>query len=569
MSDEPRWALLSADTDRTQDYVFESARLPEIRGASRQLDDLNVQITEMVKDKGGKVILAGGGGLLAWVTPDVADDLVLQIEAAYPQKTTIATITADWRGVTAQMREQGYPPAPEAPFGSLVRWAGTWLRRKKERRTSTPFLEALPHVERCRSCQIRPAHPEYSYPNWPLCKVCHDKRIYTGRDLWFRDFQAYLDKSQALCDRYYQGEEPFPRFDAEHEQARWTSQDLNEMGQACAARPGYVGLIYLDGDGMGEAFEQADTEQAYKALSNAVRQAAESAVMDALARCLHPAWVIPSPARREVCKDPPEDDLKHGRMRIHPFDIITIGGDDVLLIVPADVALQVAVQISRSFQDRVRDQLQPADVPEEFKARTYTMSGGVVLAADHNPVRVLRDLAQELKDEAKKARKQAQAGEGYIDFLVLKSADMVERDVRWMRKQYPYQIEVPDIRPLCLLGRPYPASVLGALWRELTRLHDGGFPNSQMAQLAESLLRGRHESTLFYLYQRARDSKGHFVHLDGVLRAVQGGSVQNPTPWTRWPGADHRYSFQTALWDIAELYGFVGSSQCLWEEADD
>ena len=79
MSDEPQWALLSADTDRTQEYVFESAKLPEIRGASRQLDDLNVQIGKMVKNEKGEVILADGGGLLAWVPLDVAADLVLQI----------------------------------------------------------------------------------------------------------------------------------------------------------------------------------------------------------------------------------------------------------------------------------------------------------------------------------------------------------------------------------------------------------------------------------------------------------------------------------------------------------
>ena len=152
---------------------------------------------------------------------------------------------------------------------------------------------------------------------------------------------------------------------------------------------------------------------------------------------------------------------------------------------------------------------------------------------------------------------------------MLKSADMVERDVHWLRKRYPYRLEVSDGRPLCLLNRPYPASVLRDLWLELEILCEEGFSDSQMAQLAESLLRGRRESTLFYLYQHARDSKGHFEHLDDVLRVVQGGNVQNPTPWTRWPGADHRYSFQTALWDIAEVYSFVGSSQCLWEATDD
>jgi CRISPR/Cas system-associated protein Cas10 (large subunit of type III CRISPR-Cas system) len=223
----------------------------------------------MVRDKAGEVILVNGGMLLAWVGPDIAKELVPQIEAAYPQKTTTVTITADWREVT------------EAPFGSLFRWAGTWLRRKKESRESVPFIEALPHVERCRSCQIRPAHPEYldRYPDWPLCKVCYEKRAYRGRDLWFCDFQAFLDENQPLSTRYYQGKKPFPQFDAEREQARWTPQDLDEIGQACTTRPGYVGMIYLDGDGMGEVFENVPTREAFEDLSKAIRDAATSAVM--------------------------------------------------------------------------------------------------------------------------------------------------------------------------------------------------------------------------------------------------------------------------------------------------
>lgn len=387
--------------------------------------------------------------------------------------------------------------------------------------------------------------------------------------MWFRDFQVYLDQNQPLRDRcYYRGETPFPWFEAEREQARWTPQDLSEIGQACIIRPGYVGLIYLDGDGMGEMFEQVLTEKAYMALSGAVRDAAEAAVMNALACWLHPAWVVPSPARRMVGEEPSEDELKDGRMRIHPFEILTIGGDDVMLIVPADVALPLAVQISLMFQEDVRTRLELADLQEALETRSCTMSGGVVLAADHNPVRVLRDLARELKDEAKRARNRVQASEGYIDFLVLKSADMVERDVGRMRERYPYELEVPGAKPLRLLHRPCPASTLGDLWRALTELHESGFPNSQMAQLAESLLRGRRDSTLFYLYQRARDSKGLFTYLDDALHVAQGDEAQNPIPWTQWRGADARYSFETALWDIAELYSFAGRSLCSWEGAD-
>ena len=590
MSDEVQWALLAADTDRTQDYVFESARLPEIRGASRHLDDLNEDIGRLAENRGGEVILCGGGGLLAKVPQQVAASLAREIEAIYPHETSVATITADWRPITQEMLDVDDPKNPSAHFGSLLQWAGTWLRRRKESRESVPFLESLPYVERCRSCQIRPAHTAYLevYPDWPLCRICHDKRDYRGRDLWFRDFQTYLDRNPKLRDHYYQGGEPFRRFDAEREQARWTPQDLGEIGEACSARKGYVGFIYLDGDEMGHAFEKVPTPEACRSLSNAVGKAAREAVMTALG-LLHPAWVHPSPVRRSVDEQPEPEQLDaHGRMRIHPFDIITVGGDDVMLIVPADQAVPVACTISQKFQEMVQVRMAQEDALQELRDHPYTMSGGLVIASDHNPVRVLRDLASELKDIAKreckrdkakreseqdKARrecKQDKAEEGYVDFLVLKSADMVERNVRQMRNRYPYLVEAPGTRPLNLLGRPYPVSVLGTLWREVGALREKArFPNSQMNQLAESLLQGRRESTLFYLYQRARDKRGYFAHIDRLLLEVQGSEARDPIPWVDLSGTDTRYSFQTVLWDVAELYGFVPGDPVLREESND
>jgi len=595
VSDESKWALLAADTDRTQDYVFESARLPEIRGASRQLDDLNQKIREIIeeRDPESNVIFANGGGLLALVSPDKAPVLTCEIEALYPSKTTVATITADCRPITPEMLEQGYPPNPQAPFGALVRWAGTWLRRRKESKPVHPFVESLPHAHRCASCQTRPVNPITLsfYPDWLLCDVCLAKRHYIGRDFWFQAFQDYLDdpKHSEQCQSYYGSQRPFPSFrekaeDGDRLLTRWTPQDLSEIGAACVARPGYVGLIYLDGDEMGHAFEQVPTSEAYTSLSNAVYQASEDAVMSALSQ-LHPAWVHPSPARPDDEKPLVEQMDEQGRMRIHPFEIITIGGDDIILIVPADKVLSIAYTISQTFQARLCELLAGAALPQTLKEQPYTMSGGVVLASDHNPVRVLRDLAYELKDIAKKERKEREregkereekeqreikASEGYIDFLVLKSADMIERNVRQMRKRYPYCLEEVGAKPLCLLGRPYAASVLKVLWCELEALRkDGKFPPSQMNQLAESLLQGRHESTLFYLYQRARDKKGYFAYMDRTLVAVQGSDARNPTPWVSWSGTDHRYSFRTVVWDIAELYDFVPGGAIVQEASND
>jgi len=536
LNDEQALALLAADTDRTQDYVFESARLPEIRGASRQLDDLNHRIKALTQtalaqssDSRCRVIYAGGGSLLALVPAAVAPQLAREIEALYPRETTTATITADWRPVTAEMLAQGYPPRPGAPFGSLVQWAGTWLRRRKESHLHHPFVVAAPHTERCASCNRRPADPAtLGQVQGLLCGVCRAKRQYAGRDTWFR--QVELARTGVSAP----------------DLTPYLPQTLGEIGQASRGRPGYVGFIYLDGDGLGRVLETLPTAEAYTAVSQAIESAARTAVFGAL-RDLRPTEV-----RREAGVSG-----AGGNARVYPFEILTIGGDDVMLIVPADLAIPVACAISRVFESEMQKQLATAPVPQAVKSAHYTLSGGVVLSDDHNPVRFLRDLAQELQDSAKAARKATGANEGYLDFLVLKSADMLEQDLEALRGRYPYTLERPgEVRPLRLLGRPYSAATLQALWEGLGQLRKAHFANSQMQQLAQALLSGQHEATLFYLYQHARDRESYAV-LDGVLKAVQGGGPNDPPPWIQITAADRDYDFQTALWDISELYAFV------------
>jgi len=522
-------ALLAADTDRTQDYVFESAKLPEVRGGSWLLDDLNLnRIPTLFRDHGlagtfvdsdppGEIVYTGGGGLLALVPAEGAEALAHAIEAEYPGVTGAATITADRRPVTPAMVINGYP---DGGFGGLVRWASNWLSRRKEGKPFSPFYEALPHAARCQSCHVRPAHKTL-FSDAPgggrlICPVCERKRL--DRSLWFDKYQKCYN---------VRAERP---------------QDLSEIGQASQRRKGYVGFIHLDGDRLGDLMFTFRQPLEYRDFSVRIAAAVENAVMEALHHYLSPTEVTGSEARREVG----QAHLVGKPVVIHPFEIITIGGDDVWLIVPGDVALPIAAAISNTFSQNAPRR------PNDKKP--CTLSGGVVIADDHNPVRVLRDLAKDLAREAKCAHGEAKADVGYIDFHIFKSADMLDRKVSKLRQNYPYTLPAGE-KSLRLLGRPYPADVLSALWLALQELREYDFPTSQMHQLAEALLLGRHQSSLFYEYQRVRDKEGHFNRLDDALAVVQDTREIDPTPWQKL--CDDRYSHQTALWDIAEMYEFV------------
>lgn len=532
-------ALLVADTDETQAYVFESNKLPEIRGASLKLDSLNQQIGDLVRDLGPdhQVIYAGGGSLLAEVPATSAPTLAAQIERLYPTETGAATITAAWRPL---------PADGTAHFGDVVTWAGHWLRRRKEGKAAPPFFETLAHQSRCPSCQKRPASHRDPIP-W--CEVCYAKRQTQRRATWFNSFTAFLDKNADLRRRYFGSQIA----DAEY------PQDLTELAAASRGRRGYVAFLYFDGDGIGTLLQAAATRQAYKTLSSRLSEITKKAVFTALATHLQPAQVQGSGSRAEIG----QPHLEGKDILIHPFEIITIGGDDVMLIVPAHVALPIAIQMGELFSEELTSAVAPLGIKRD---KPETMSGGIVIAESHTPIRILRDLAHQLQDEAKKLV------DGGLDFHILKSSDMPASKIETLRESFPYLLEKREKgKDLRLLARPYTYPRARTLWQGLLALEKDRFPTSQMHLLAESLLDGRASATLFYEYQkqrhqsRAARASGPYATMQQLLTDLPGNppdgqpGVSDPLPWHR-AQPDDSFLYATSLWDIAELYDFVPST---------
>lgn len=531
-------ALLIADTDATQSYVFESNKLPEIRGASRQLDDLNQEIGRLVtKQPGNQLIYAGGGGLLALVQSAQAADLVEEIEQYYPARTGVATITVDWRPLPEEYQDD--------LFGSFLTWGRHWLNRKKESKEPPPFIEALPFQMRCRSCQKRPAAAQYlqKLPDWPICSICYGKRTYTQsrRYAWFTRFEKWLEKQPE-----YNAHQEY-RYHVNQKQKPNYPQAIDEIGNASHSANKYPALIYLDGDHIGQILKKLEKRVDFRKFSRQMQEITRVTVYHALATYLQPTRVAVSDARLEV-----EPRYALGdEVLIHPFEIITIGGDDVLLIVPAHAALPIAAEISQIFGDQmsgVVDSLLP-------EGGTVSMSGGIVIAENHTPIQVLVDIAKQLLREAKSA------GGGRLDFHILKSADMLDRRISSIRSQYPYLFidSDPQQTKLRLLARPYTHQQLKLLWQGLQTVQDAGLAASQVHLLAEALLDGRSASTLFYQYQRQRhgqqDRQSAHDRLESTLASLQQTRPEDPLPWQKVFGQD--YGYQTALWDLAELYDFV------------
>ena len=189
-----------------------------------------------------------------------------------------------------------------------------------------PRYETTPYARRCRSCEHRNAVVEAPLGAW-LCEPCARKRVFGQKAkrenpfalrwfhkagfeweplaarAWGTRFEEWLigPERMELAQRYYQ---QAPRA------AVQPAEDLEDI--AGAGQPeGFLGVIYADGNNMGALLEELSTPLRYQAFAQTCYHTTIEATFTALATHLHPH--------------------RHAGQWRHPFEILSIGGDDVFL----------------------------------------------------------------------------------------------------------------------------------------------------------------------------------------------------------------------------------------------
>lgn len=514
-------AIISADTDKIKDYVFESPKLPEIRGASIRLDELNQgdplpdyqqgdprrpqNIREILKYWGlptesidnsppGCIAFAGGGSLMALVPFElngikVAEMLCVDIMALYPEKTGKATITCvmeSWKiGMTPR---------------DAIKNAISALQRAKEEKALLPFFESHPFVRRCDSCHWRPAvlfKPDPDGIEVARCRVCFEK-FCIGKE----------EKS-----RWHQ------EFNRQYKVSSEMATDLSDISKFSN---GYIGFVYADGNRLGDWVNNVDSFEKYGQRSRAVSKSIGKAVYEAIHRHLGPNF-----------------DRK--------FEVITIGGDDAIIIVPASWALAIAHDICREFYTQMRKRVQ----------QDLTMSAGVVIADAHTPVYFLRRIAEVLLKNAKSEVKNDK-NEGTIDFLVLKSQTMLATDLAHLRGTEPWSIIDPVERArLHLSHGPYTLSELNQLLELVYQGQKVGFSRSQLHTLNQALEKGRSASNLLFLYQQARAREATQKFMLAFQERFCPRPNEDMPPWQKMADRRGRHEYRTAWADMVEIWDFA------------
>ena len=235
------------------------------------------------------------------------------------------------------------------------------------------------------------------------------------------------------------------------------ARSLHEIG---ASSNGYVGYIYADGNSMGQYIrDQIKTPAQYQKFSADIFDATAESVTARSRTTSLLTNTNPTP-------NPPE--RIRAKFGIHPFEIVTIGGDDVLLIVPANKAMEIAQSIGQYFeqiliekggydlpdqspnQSDYLDQTQlhrykPASAP--LSKCCLSTSSGVLITAENTPIYYADKLVSQLLKSAKQHLKILKPNgyhSGTVDFLVLKAVTMISSNIAAFRQE---GLTIPPPRP--------------------------------------------------------------------------------------------------------------------------
>ncbi len=465
---ETKTVYLAGDVDAIKDFVFETSSLPQIRGGSELLQDCEEEIHKRYRDW---VIYCAGGSFLLRAPADQAPLIRAEIEALYREKTLVATVT--------MVIEEDEPSPPGAPLpetgwaGRLWRAAGDIpldggiahrlfilqgrMEEAKQAREVAPFYEALPFGRRCERCGKRMAQDrEPVGDGQALCAVCK-RRDERGR---MRRGPIRGQFNQEFWERYREAiraEQP---------------EDLDTLLRSAPRK--YLAFLYADGNDIGRLLQRVRSEDDYRAISEALREGTKEALYKAL-------W--------QVCGEELRRSDRHW-----PFEIVSVGGDDVIVLLQAGYAWEVAVKFLELFEQEVGSRL------PELRERPVTASCGIAIADGKYPVRYLERLAADLLKQAKKrAKANPEAPQSAVSFLWLPMPIASERTESLM--------EVYSLENAHLAARPYTLGEAREVQEAVRRVSE--WPQTTRHRWAEALMRGVFFSLNFIRYDLAlqKDSR--------------------------------------------------------------
>lgn len=534
--------LVVIETLRVKRFLFASPFLRETRGASALLDRLNRAETRalLAKFPGGKEIyFAGGSGRALFSNAGEAEGFASAVRDLYRRETESAQVSA-----VAVERE----PA-EAFAAWMARGVGASQKTKTARIEGVPILGGR-WLRPCTSCGQEPAVESSSDIQGAhrLCGGCGKKRAEAKRLYGEAKKRAGDQRPRLPSASMLSSSLRGTVFETLRDQAGVDTElrlplDLDDIGEASHPR-GYIGLIYADGNRMGETIQKLGdlfpgdeaARKAYTTFSSLVDRATREAAVEVLLDMVATSGQGPSDKLRDL-----------------PAEIVLAGGDDLILIVPAHLAVPVAARFIEAYQRRTLelqdDAVGHGNLAQPFAEDGLTTSAGVVLAHQSYPALLLVDVAAELMKSAKKAAATTEGKpEGTLDFAVISEAGS---ESVLDRREHEYLGKLPSGKPFRRTERPYTAAGALELVDQIGALKAARTPRTKLKALYEVLFREPLEAQFEALQLKER------LRTTGALEA--GPLKDLVDKLNHFPFSDATGDWTTPLSELVELYDYVAA----------
>jgi len=449
--------LVLMDTDHIHEYVFGTGELKEIRGGSLLLAEINERETVSLLPKTTWHIARGGGLITILQNREAAEQLIADVRQLYFTRTASGSVT----GISVPMNAR--------EFSDVLAQAQSKLwQAKRQRYLSLEKDEFVPWqagtgplLQRCRSCGKYPAvRPDTD--RQPLCVSCRNKRLKADAEKVSMTSGTWRESVSAQVK--------FWKMARELQQNRWTRaclppDDLGELGELSSPQ-NFLGLIYADGNEISKTLVRLRTKASIKLFSEAVENALVSALCLSIDKHLEP------------------------RRKKQPFLPVLLGGDDLVLIVVADAALQIANDLCAQFpfllQEKIKENMGTLGSSDDGSLRELlssdkqiTLSAGVAVTKAKSPIFATVALAEQLCRSAK--RRASEKSKSAVDFHFVGSSAVDLESARGAA--YERQ---DGVDRFSLTARPYVAgSTLEALLETPAILRQAEFPRNKLATLRQ------------------------------------------------------------------------------------
>jgi hypothetical protein len=567
-----KYCLVAFDTRHIKKYVFATDKLKEIRGASSLLDYLNRQVMKEVGQAKGAAfsaeqVFANGGAALFLVEgkKEAAEQFGRLVQQKYRRET--------FDGSSVAFAVQEVPDYIEDVWGDErmqepLDLLYACLEMKSNLEEDIFELPSHPLMLTCYSCGARYAETSDASESGDVgsrdrryCWTCQQKREEDGTVK--RGIDQITDAIVAHRKKGSQGEVALPDTKEVRHSFAWGEllcklpknydfrgnperpSDFNEL-RGIAGGKDYFAVIHADGNGMGQAMQDQHSLRARKAKAKLI----DGAVYQAL--------------RAAVSKHLPV--VEHNSASMFPFDLLLVGGDDILIVTPADVALDVALTLAQEFYQQTGKQ--------------HSLSVSVVLAPIKYPFGLLHNLAEEALSFAKRegarrmegaAKKQTpEYGETVLNFMVVTGSTSQSFEKVFNSLHKTHERVGGDAKEVAFYAtlRPYTVEELTYLLEIIREGKEQALGRTKLHQVREAVLKMNLTSSVMESLALLRNWGPKQREL--ILKQVYtlGGRYQQhyqdqshpealfprvTFPWF----ADGPDAYRTSLLDFVELYDFV------------